>query len=65
MQPHGMESNLGDRKVISIEELGERIKRKNVSMGEIEVSGIVVIKDKDGNVKSELQITSLELNEDE
>ena len=55
-----------DRKVISIDELGERIKRKgsNVAMSNVQVSGIVVIKDKDGNVKSELEITSLELNED-
>ena len=55
-----------ERKVISIEELGERIKRQgsNVAMSNVEVSGIVVIKDKDGNVKSELDITSLELNED-
>ena len=55
-----------DRKVISIDELGERIKRKgsNVAMSNVQVSGIVVIKDKDGNIKSELEITSLELNED-
>lgn len=55
-----------DRKVISIDELGERIKRKgsNVAMSNVQVSGMVVIKDKDGNIKSELEITSLEINED-
>ena len=57
---------MSDRKEISLEELEQRIKRQgtNVAMSNVKVSGIVVIKDKDGNVKSELSITSLELNED-
>ena len=49
-------------KVISIDELGKRIEKHGTEVGmkNVEVSGMVVIKDKDGNVKSELPIVSLE-----
>jgi hypothetical protein len=55
-----------DRKEITLDELAERIQKQgpNVVMGQVRVSGIAVIKDKDGNIKSEMKITSLELNED-
>jgi hypothetical protein len=57
---------LMDRKEITLDELAERIQKQgpNVVMGQVKVSGIAVIKDKDGNIKSEMKITSLELNED-
>ncbi len=52
---------MSDRKEITLDELRSG---PNVSMSDIEVSGMVVIKDKDGNIKSELEIVSLEVNED-
>lgn len=54
-----------ERRVVSPEEF---VKRKNdpVFMSQIKVQGTAVIRDKDGNVKSELKITSIEdIQEDE
>jgi len=51
------------RKEITLEEAIKR-KQAGVGMDDIQVSGMVVIKDKDGNVKSELQIVSLETNQE-
>ena len=54
------------RKEISIDELNQRIEKHGteVGMSNVEVSGMVTILDKDGNVKSELQIVSLETNQE-
>ena len=54
------------RKEITAEELDERIERHgpNVAMSNVRVTGIAVIKDKDGNIKQELKISSLEFHED-
>ena len=51
------------RKEISIEELANIQKNgPNAAIQDVQVNGLVVIKDKDGNVKGELQIVSLETN---
>ena len=49
-------------KQISIDELKERVEKHGTEVGmkNVEVSGMVTILDKDGNVKSELPIVSLE-----
>lgn len=44
--------------------MSEQQNGPNVALGELEVSGIVKIIDKDGNVKSELEIISIEIQED-
>ena len=51
---------------ISLDELDRRIQKHGprVALSNVHVSGIAVIKDKDGNIKSEMQITSLEFNDD-
>ena len=53
-------------KQISIDELGERIEKHGTEIGmkNVEVSGMVTNLDKDGNVKSELSITSLDINQE-
>lgn len=55
-----------DTKEISLEELDRRIQKHGprVAMKNVHVSGVAVIKDKDGNIKSEMKITSLEFNDD-
>lgn len=54
-----------DRKEISLGELNQRIEKQgvNVAMANVQVSGVAVIKDKDGNIKSEMKIISLEPQE--
>ena len=56
-----------ETRVVSPEEV---LKRKDdpVFMGQLKVQGTAVIRDKDGNIKGEMQITSLDsidVNEDE
>lgn len=55
-----------ERKEISLEELDQRIERHgpNVALSNVHVSGVVTIRDKDGNIKQEMDIVSLEVNED-
>ena len=49
------------RRELTPEEFGEIMKNpSNVSTGDLEVSGVVTIFDKDGNVKSKLDIISIE-----
>lgn len=57
---------MSDRREISLNELDRRIQQHGprVAMQNVQVRGVAVIKDKDGNVKSEMQITSLELHDD-
>ena len=57
---------MADRKEITIEELKARNREKGTmaSMADVEVEGIATIFDKDGNVKSRMRITSLELPEE-
>jgi hypothetical protein len=57
---------MADRKEISIAELQALKKKQGPTgiMADIEVEGIVTIFDKDGNVKSKMKITSLELPEE-
>jgi len=53
------------RRELTADEVGDLIQNgPNADMKDIEVSGLVVIKDKDGNIKSELQIVSLETNQE-
>ncbi len=54
-----------ERKEITLEELGKRIQKDGpkVAMSGVQVSGVVVIKDKDGNVKGKMNIVSLETQE--
>jgi len=56
-----------DRKTITLEELDKKIQKQgpNVALQNVQITGVAVIKDKDGNIKSEMKITSLEINEDE
>ena len=55
-----------DRKEITLAELekGQQDNGVKIDLGQIEVKGIVTIIDKDGKVKSNLPITSLELPEE-
>ncbi len=56
-----------ERREINLNELEEIIERDGpeVAMSKVQVRGIAVIKDKDGNVKSEMEITSLELQDED
>ena len=49
-----------ERKEITLAELAEMKSRQgpNVTMPQVEAHGICVIKDKDGNIKSTMEITS-------
>ena len=51
-----------DRKEISLNELDKRVQRHgpNVGMANVQVEGVCVIKDKDGNIKSTMKIVNVE-----
>jgi predicted RNase H-like nuclease len=55
-------SNEG-RRVITIEELRDRVKKQGPKVGlrDIQVTGVVTIKDKDGNVKSQMEVTDIDV----
>ena len=53
-----------ERRIVSPEELVQR-KGDHAFLDQLQVQGTAVIKDKDGNIKSELKITSIEIQEDE
>lgn len=57
---------MSERENITFDELSERIKRRGPEVGmiNVEVDGIVTIIDKDGNVKGNLEIVSLETNQE-
>ena len=57
---------MDDRKEITLDELKARKKKQGSTgvMADLQVEGIATIIDKDGNVKSRMKITSLELPED-
>jgi hypothetical protein len=50
------------RKEISLNELAKHVQQKgpNVNLNDIQVKGVITIKDKDGNVKNTMDIVSLE-----
>lgn len=52
------------RRIVSPDELVRR-RGDEVFMNQLQVKGTAVIKDKDGNVKGKLNITSIEIQEDE
>ena len=54
-----------ERRELSPDELSDYLQNgANASMADVQVSGIVTIKDKDGNVKAELPIVSLEATQE-
>jgi hypothetical protein len=57
---------LSEVRTIELQEqkLNSEEKETGLSIRDLEVRGTVVIKDKDGNIKQELKIHSLEMNED-
>ena len=52
-----------DRKEITVEELAARV-INNPDLPGVQVSGVVTIFDKDGKIKAELPITSIEVNQE-
>ena len=52
---------------ITLEELEQRIKKHGPKMAieNVQVEGVAVIKDKDGNVKRTLKITNIELEDEQ
>ena len=57
---------MSERKEISLQELDDIQHGKgktNITMDMIQVEGIAVIKDKDGNIKSTMKIVSLDSQE--
>lgn len=57
----------GDRKEISLGELQSRARKQgaNVALADVQVEGVAVIRDKDGNIKGKMKITSIEVQEDQ
>ena len=49
-----------ERKEVSLEELGKLKRAGNVNVADIQVEGICTIIDKDGNVKGQMRVCSVE-----
>ncbi len=52
-----------DRRVIDADELAARMQKGGAAVADLQAKGIVTIFDKDGNVKAELDIVSIETQE--